>query len=158
VLIKWLSFHQSRRHNSATAAPRNHTAREMLPVYIHLVTRGSKLSCRWSLTIRPHGFLVDTGAQFTVVDPLLATELHLKTQGSAEVVSVGFSSQASFAYLDLLEAGSHSGCEPSRRSSGPAGLCRQPISLSSIIGGVFRGNFGRADGLRAPHALFDDTK
>jgi hypothetical protein len=33
----------------------------------------------------PHEFLVDTGAQFTVVDPLLATELHLKTQGSAEV-------------------------------------------------------------------------
>src|ERR1700722_9725 len=56
----------------------------------------------------PYEFLVDTGAQFTVVDPLLATELHLKTQGSAEVVGVGFNTHTSFAYLDLLEAGSHS--------------------------------------------------
>ena len=56
----------------------------------------------------PYDFLVDTGTGSTIVDPALATELHLKTQGSAEVVGVGFSTQASFGYLDLLEAGSHS--------------------------------------------------
>ena len=56
----------------------------------------------------PYEFLVDTGTESTIVDPSLATELHLKTRGSAEVVGVGFSTQASFAYLDLLEAGSHS--------------------------------------------------
>src|ERR1700738_857811 len=56
----------------------------------------------------PYEFLVDTGTESTIVAPSLATELPLKTQGSAEVVGVGFSTQASFAYLDLLEAGSHS--------------------------------------------------
>jgi hypothetical protein len=56
----------------------------------------------------PYDFLVDTGTGSTIVDRLLATELHLKTQGSAEVVGVGFSTHGSFAYVDLLEAGSHS--------------------------------------------------
>src|ERR1700722_8706595 len=56
----------------------------------------------------PYDFLVDTGTRFTMVDPSLAAELHLKTQGSAEAVGVGFSTYGSFAYVDLLEAGSHS--------------------------------------------------
>src|ERR1700731_3340295 len=56
----------------------------------------------------PYEFLVDTGTGSTIMDSVLATELHLKTRGSAEVVGVGFSTAASFAYLDLLEAGSHS--------------------------------------------------
>jgi hypothetical protein len=56
----------------------------------------------------PYEFLVDTGTGSTIVDPALASELHLKTHGSAEVVGVGSSTQASFAYLDLLEAGSYS--------------------------------------------------
>src|ERR1700689_4454218 len=48
----------------------------------------------------PYDFLVDTGTGSTIVDRLLATELHLKTQGSAEVVGVGFSTHGSFAYVD----------------------------------------------------------
>jgi hypothetical protein len=56
----------------------------------------------------PYEVLVDTGTRFTTVDPLLATELHLKTQGTIGVNGVGFSTHASFAYLDSLEAGSHS--------------------------------------------------
>jgi hypothetical protein len=56
----------------------------------------------------PYEFLLDTGTRFTTVNPSLATELHLKTQDSIGVHGVGFSMYASFAYLDLLEAGSHS--------------------------------------------------
>jgi hypothetical protein len=56
----------------------------------------------------PYPFLLDTGTGSTIVDPLLATELHLKTQGPADVDGVSFSTRDSFAYLDLLEAGSHS--------------------------------------------------
>jgi Aspartyl protease len=57
----------------------------------------------------PYEFVVDTGTRFTRVDPLLATELHLTTKGSIGVDGVGVSTDASFAYLDLLEAGSHNG-------------------------------------------------
>ena len=55
----------------------------------------------------PYNFLLDTGTQVTMVDPSLAAELHLNTQGSAEVAGVGFLASASFAQLDLLEAGTH---------------------------------------------------
>jgi len=55
----------------------------------------------------PYNFLLDTGTQITMVDPSLAAELHLNTQGSAVVAGVGFDAAASFAQLDLLEVGSH---------------------------------------------------
>jgi hypothetical protein len=55
----------------------------------------------------PYNFLLDTGNQMTMIDPALATELHLNTQGSAGVAGVGFLASAPFAQLDLLEVGSH---------------------------------------------------
>lgn len=55
----------------------------------------------------PFNFLLDTGTQMTIVDPALAAELHLNTQGSAGVAGVGFLASAPFAQLDLLEVGSH---------------------------------------------------
>ncbi len=55
----------------------------------------------------PYNFLLDTGTQMTMIDPSLAAELHLNTQGSAVVAGVGFHADASFVQLDLLEAGSH---------------------------------------------------
>ena len=55
----------------------------------------------------PYNLLLDTGTQMTMVDPALAAELHLNTQGSAGVAGVGFLASAPFAQLDLLEAGSH---------------------------------------------------
>jgi len=53
----------------------------------------------------PFNFLLDTGTQMTMVDPALAAELHLSTEGTANVASVGVSATASFARLDLIEAG-----------------------------------------------------
>ena len=55
----------------------------------------------------PYHFLLDTGTQMTMIDPSLAVELHLNTQGSAAVTGVGFQTAASFAQLDQLEVGSH---------------------------------------------------
>jgi hypothetical protein len=55
----------------------------------------------------PYNFLLDTGTQTTMIDPSLAAELHLNTQGSAVVAGVGFHAAASLAQLDSLEAGPH---------------------------------------------------
>ena len=55
----------------------------------------------------PYNFLLDTGTQITMIDPSLAAELHLDTQGAAVVAGAGSRQSASFAQLDLLEAGSH---------------------------------------------------
>ena len=55
----------------------------------------------------PYDFLVDTGAQVTTVDPALAAELHLKTQGMAGVTGVGVYARAPLTQLESVDAGSH---------------------------------------------------
>jgi hypothetical protein len=54
----------------------------------------------------PYDFLVDTGSQITIIDPALAADLHLRTEGTTGFIGVGFSTRPSFAHLDSLEAGS----------------------------------------------------
>jgi hypothetical protein len=55
----------------------------------------------------PYKFLLDTGTQFTILDSSLASELHVASQGAADVVGSGFHISASLATLDRIEAGSH---------------------------------------------------
>jgi hypothetical protein len=55
----------------------------------------------------PYDFLLDTGTDTTIVAPSLAAELQLATQGAAVVSGAGFHESATYAQLDLLEAGSH---------------------------------------------------
>ena len=55
----------------------------------------------------PYNFLLDSGTQITMIDPSLAAELHLDTQGAVMVAGAGSRQSASFAQLDLVEAGSH---------------------------------------------------
>ena len=54
----------------------------------------------------PFDFMVDTGSQVTVIDPSLASELSLYSQGSVGLVSVASYAQASATVLDTLEADS----------------------------------------------------
>jgi hypothetical protein len=53
----------------------------------------------------PYDFIVDTGSQVTVIDPLLALELGLKSQGTVGLISVDSYAQASITVLDSLETG-----------------------------------------------------
>lgn len=55
----------------------------------------------------PYDFLLDTGTQFSMIDPSLAAEIHMKSQNSVPVNGTGFHTTASTAQLDQLEAGSH---------------------------------------------------
>jgi len=55
----------------------------------------------------PFDFMVDTGSQVTVVDPSLASELHLKPQGTVGLVTVASYVHASLTVPDTLEAASH---------------------------------------------------
>jgi len=54
----------------------------------------------------PFDFMVDTGSQVTVIDPSLAAELGLRTQGKVGLVSVASFARASATILDSLEADS----------------------------------------------------
>src|SRR3984885_14980436 len=55
----------------------------------------------------PFDFMVDTGSQVTVVDPSLASELHLKPQGTVGLITVASYLHAPLTVLDTLEAASH---------------------------------------------------
>src|SRR5580692_88686 len=56
----------------------------------------------------PYDFLVDTGSQATAIDPVLASDLHLRIEGTTGVSGVATQSRSAFAFLDLIEVGSHS--------------------------------------------------
>jgi Aspartyl protease len=51
-------------------------------------------------------FLLDTGTQTTTIDPSLADQLRLITQGTEEIAGVGFQTAASTVMLNVLETGS----------------------------------------------------
>jgi Aspartyl protease len=55
----------------------------------------------------PYNFLLDSGAQITMVDPTLAARLHLDTHGAAVVAGVRSGQSASYAQLDMVEVGAH---------------------------------------------------
>ena len=106
----------------------------------------------------PYEFLLDTGAGSTVVDPVLATELHLRTQGSAEVVGFGLKTHASFAYLDLLEAGSHSVANHPVVVQDLQPLQAADLHFRGIIGGDFLGHFDVLMDYAHSMLCLDDTK
>jgi Aspartyl protease len=56
----------------------------------------------------PYNFLLDTGTQMTMLDPSLVARVHIDTDGTAVVASVGKSASASYAQVDTIDVGSHS--------------------------------------------------
>jgi hypothetical protein len=55
----------------------------------------------------PYNFLLDTGDQITILDPALASELHLETHDTARFVGVGIHTDGAVAQPGLLGVGSH---------------------------------------------------
>jgi hypothetical protein len=55
----------------------------------------------------PFDFVLDTAAQVTTIDPALASDLHLKLEGTAGVTGAGFSTRASYAQLESLQVGTY---------------------------------------------------
>lgn len=60
----------------------------------------------------PFDFMVDTGSQLNVIDPALAAELAVKSQGTVGLVATATYSQTSVAVLDSLETGLHVVAKP----------------------------------------------
>lgn len=56
----------------------------------------------------PYEFLVDTGSQLTLIDPSIASELHLQPEASIGILAVASYSQAQVVLPDSVEAGGHS--------------------------------------------------
>jgi len=91
--------------------------------------------------VGPFNFLLDTGAQATMVDPSLATELNLKIQGGADFGGVGFLKHASLAHVDLLEAGSKSVANTLVLVQDLDGFQAAGLNIQGVLGGNFLGHF-----------------
>jgi hypothetical protein len=89
----------------------------------------------------PYDFLLDTDTQVTMIDPSLAAELHLKSQGAAEVVGVGFHTRASLAQLDLLEVGSKTMANPAVVLHNLDDFKEAGLHIRGILGGNFLRRF-----------------
>jgi hypothetical protein len=89
----------------------------------------------------PYNFLLDSGAQITMIDPSLAIALHLDTQGSAVVTGAGSGQSASYAQLYLVEAGSHSVANQKVLVHDLQNLRAADLQLQGILGEDFLEQF-----------------
>jgi hypothetical protein len=85
----------------------------------------------------PYDMVVDTGAQITMIDPALATELHLSTEGTAGVIGAGVYERDALIRLDLLEAGP----KVVERELALVGDLRQLQAADKNIRGILGSNF-----------------
>ena len=106
----------------------------------------------------PYDFLVDTGAEVTIVDPALAAELHLRIEGTTGFVGVGFRMRSSFAQLDTLETGSHALANPLVVIQNMEYLQAADPHIRGILGGNFLRNFDVLIDYAHRTLCFDDTK
>jgi Aspartyl protease len=89
----------------------------------------------------PYHFLLDTGTQITIVDPSLAAQLHLDTDGAAVVAGAGSRQSASLAELDLLEAGSHFVARPKVLVYDLQPLQSADLNIQGVLGEDFLEHF-----------------
>jgi hypothetical protein len=89
----------------------------------------------------PYDFLVDTGTQLTMIDPLLAAELKLRTQDSVEVVGLGLKENASLGQVALIETGSHTVANHRVLVQNLERLRPGHLRIRGILGGDFLGHF-----------------
>jgi hypothetical protein len=104
---KWLASFALAATFVSTLGAETHCPGNVASLPFHLVNRHQIIVPVSINHSGPYDFLLDTGTQFTMVDPSLARGLRLSTYGKAEVASIAFHASATFANLDSLEAGSH---------------------------------------------------
>jgi hypothetical protein len=106
----------------------------------------------------PFDFIVDTGSQMTVVDPLLASQLGLKPQGAVGLVSVANYAQASVAVVDSLEAGSNVVIKPAVVVRDLGQVRAADSRIRGVLGENFLANFDLLIDYGHKLLCLDDTK
>ena len=105
----------------------------------------------------PYNFLLDTGTQITTVDPSLAAELHLDTDGEAVVAGAGSRQSASLAQVDRLEAGTHAVTNQRVLVYGLQSLHSSDLHIEGILGEDFLEHFDMLIDNKHGLLCLDDT-
>jgi hypothetical protein len=106
----------------------------------------------------PYGFVVDTGAQITTIDPRLAAELHPKPLGATHVTGVGSYSQAAYAQLESLQAGTYSIQDPLVIVQDLSRVQQADPRIRGLLGENFLGHFDVLIDYEHRILCLDDTK
>ena len=125
----------------STLSAETHCPGNVASVPLHVVNRYLLVVAVSVNHSGPYNFLLDTGTQTTAIDPSLAAELHLNTQGAAAVAGVGFQGSASSAQLDLIEAGSHAVANQKVLVFGLQSLQSIDLHIRGILGEDFLEHF-----------------
>jgi hypothetical protein len=107
--------------------------------------------------VGPYDFLLDTGAQVTMIDPSLATELKLTIRGGADFGGVGFLKHASLVQVDLLQAGSRSVANQLVLVQDLDGFKAGGLNIRGVLGGNFLGHFNVLIDYEHRMLCLDDT-
>ena len=105
--IKWLAFMVLAATIVPSCAAETHCPGNVASVPFRFVSRHWIVLAVSINHTGPYNFLLDTGTQVTMIDRSLAATLNVDTQGLTIVAGVGPDRSASYAQLDLVEAGSH---------------------------------------------------
>ena len=89
----------------------------------------------------PYDFLLDTGAQISIVEPSLAEELQLKSLGEINVISMASNAAAHLVELDVLEVGSAAVPKQMAAVQSMAQLQRVNPKIRGLLGGNFLAHF-----------------
>jgi hypothetical protein len=89
----------------------------------------------------PYNFLLDTGTQFTMIDPSLAAELHAKGEDSIPVEGTGFHATASWTLLGPFEIGSHAVAHVAALVYNLKNLKAAGLSIRGVLGEDFLKHF-----------------
>ncbi len=106
----------------------------------------------------PYDFLVDTGSQITTIDPVLASDLHLRIDGTTGVSGVATQSRSAFAFLDLIEVGSHSVPHSLAVIQDIADLKAADPRMRGILGETFLSHFDLLIDNRRQILCLDESK
>jgi Aspartyl protease len=126
---------------ASTLSAETHCPGNVASVPLHVVNRYLLIVAVSVNQSGPYNFLLDTGTQTSAIDPSLAAELHLETQGAAAVAGVGFQGSASSAQLDLIEAGSHAVANQKVLVFGLQNLQSINLHIRGILGEDFLDHF-----------------
>lgn len=89
----------------------------------------------------PFDFMVDTGSQINVIDPALAAQLNLKSQGTVGVIGTVTYTQASVGVLDSLQAGSQRVLKPMVLVQDLGAIQRADPWIRGVLGENFLAHF-----------------
>ena len=106
----------------------------------------------------PYDFVLDTGAQITTIDPLLASELHPVRLGATHVTGVGTYSHAEYAKSDLLQVGKYSIKDPLILVQDLKQIQQTDRHIRGILGQNFLGHFDLLIDYQHHLLCLDDSK